>query len=79
MLGSTCESRGASRKLGLTKNLLFPGEGWLHLCSAGLHTWSPEQIICPGLQQVLVLCAGTLGGALGAHGPVWRYHKALSL
>lgn len=30
--------------------------------AAGLHTWSSEQIVCPGLQQVLVLCAWPPGG-----------------
>lgn len=27
MLGTTCESGGASRKLGITKKLIFPREG----------------------------------------------------
>lgn len=30
--------------------------------AAGLHTWFSEQIVCPGLWQVLVLCTGPLGG-----------------
>lgn len=73
MLGMTCESRGASRKLGITNSLIFPREGCLPLCS-------------PWLQELLGFTRGLLSrssaqgfsrywccvlGLLGAFGSSW--------
>lgn len=73
MLGMTCESRGASTKLGITKDLVFPRERRFPLCPPGL-----QELLgfTHGLQsrssaQSFSRCWSCVLGLLGGFGSSW--------